>query len=207
MMRFLLLVSVLSGCSTSPLGEPAAPSTVRERLATPTRLLVTVGSSAGAITVGHHGDDGTWQTSRVALPIESGALTATVDRDGRVVVTDFSLGLAPLALPGQVDTQLTHVHLALSAPATAETSWRDDDSASATAALALALSWELTVDGASSPLGDQAFPAVPLALALAGDGAAVEGAVTIAAPGKLWSWASLVELDDLSLTLAASTTD
>lgn len=206
MMRMILFASLLLGCSTSPLGNPA-PVTVRERLATPTRLLVAAGASTGVITVGHHGDDGTWQTSRVTLPIESGAVTATLDEGGRVVVTDFSLGLAPLALPGQVDTQLTHVHLALSATTTAATTWRDDDTAVATASVPLALSWELTVDGASSPLGDQAFPAVPLGLALDGDGATVAGTVTIAAPGTVWSWASLVELDDLSLTLAASTTD
>jgi len=186
MMRIYGLLVILSACSTTPLGEPV-PDSVHARLAAPTRLLVAPAASRGAITVGHY-VDGAWQRTRV-------------------VVTELGLGFAPLALPTANATQLTHVRLALDAPATATTTWRDADSARATTSLALALSWELTVDGASSPLSDQAFPAVPLALALDGDGASVAGALTIDAPGKLWSWASLVELDDLSLTLSAATTD
>ena len=205
MMRIYGLLVILSACSTTPLGEPV-PDSVHARLAAPTRLLVAPAASRGAITVGHY-VDGAWQRTRVALPIETGAITATLDARDRLVVTELGLGFAPLALPTANATPLTHVRLALDAPATATTTWRDADSARATTSLALALSWELTVDGASSPLSDQAFPAVPLALALDGDGASVAGALTIDAPGKLWSWASLVELDDLSLTLSAATTD
>ena len=145
--------------------------------------------------------------SRVTLPIESGEIIASADLSGAIVVTGFGLGLSPLALPIHDDTQLSHVRLDLSTPAPATTTWQSEDAASATASLALALSWSLTVQGTTSPLGDQAFPAVPIALALEGDGAEVGATLTVAAIGKLWRWADLVELDDLSLTLVAATTD
>lgn len=205
MIQTCLLLSILSACTTATPGEPV-PETLHARLATPTRLLIAPGASTGAITVGHYAEGG-WQRTRVALPIETGAVTAMRDARDRLVVTEFGLGLAPLALPAANATQLSHVRLELSAPAIADTAWRDVDSASATTSLALALHWQLTVDGASSPLSDQAFPAVPLELALDGDGTGATGALTIAAPGKLWSWASLVELDDLALSLTAATTD
>ena len=207
-MRQLLALCLVSACSTAPTGaEPAQPSSVRERLATATRLLVAPGASTGAITVGHY-SDGAWRSSRVALPIESGELVASADpASGGIVVARFGLGLAPLALPIHDDTQLTHVRLTLGAATPAETTWQGEDAATARASLRLTLSWSLTVASGTSPLSDQQFPAVPIELALAGDGEMVDGTLTVAAPGKLWSWADLVELDDLSLTLAAATTE
>ncbi len=206
-MSKLVLVSLLAGCTAHDSLPTSAPSSVRERLEdAPVRMLVAPAASSGSIVVGHY-VDGAWQRARVALPIETGAITASLDASGRVVVADFGLGLAALALPLAANTQLTHVRLDLSAPTTSATTWISENAAAATASLALVLSWTLTVDGTATPLADQKLPALPLELALGGDGERVDGTASIIASGKLWSWADLVELDDLSLVLQAASTD
>ncbi len=183
------------------------PSSLRERLETaPTRMLLAPAASFGSVSVGHY-VDGAWQTSRVTLPLDSGAVTTTLDETGRVVITELELGFKTIALPIAQDATLTQVRLDLGAPITTETTWNDENDAAATASLPLALAWTLTVDGTATPLGDQKLPALPVQLELGGDGAKVDGTVLVTAPGKLWSWADLVELDDLSLTLQAASTD
>lgn len=203
-MNKLLILPLFAACANAaPIASDDTPSSLRERLEQPTRLLISGGT--GAITVGHY-VNAEWTRTRVDLPIASGEVIASTDGDGRVIISGFGLGFDALTLPIHDDTQLSQVRLDLSAPAApAPTTWHDEDTATASSVLAIVLAWSLTVDGATSPLGPQAFPAIPLDLALGGDGAVVQGALSIEAPGTLWSWASLVELDDLSLKLDAAT--
>ena len=46
---------------------------------------------------------------------------------------------------------------------------------------------------------------MPVELVLTGDGASVHAEVRVTSKGTFWSWADLVKLEDLSLTLAATT--
>jgi hypothetical protein len=207
-MRSLLLLTALTACSAdNSATTDTTPSSLRERLETaPTRMVVSPVASFGSVAVKHY-VDGAWETSRVTLPLDSGAVTTTLDDTGHVVITELGLGFQTIALPIANDATLTQVRLDLAAPITTTTTWNDENDAAATASLPLGLAWTLTVDGVGTPLGDQKLPALPLQLELGGDGAEVDGSVLITAPGKLWSWADLIEFDDLSLTLQATSTD
>ncbi len=46
---------------------------------------------------------------------------------------------------------------------------------------------------------------MPVAIALSGDGAHVDATLSARASGAVWSWAGLLELDDLELALDAAT--
>ncbi|HEY4056797.1 MAG TPA: hypothetical protein VGM39_09315 [Kofleriaceae bacterium] len=204
MIRYLLLLSACSTTAAPP--TDATASSVRERLASPTRLMVSAQASSGSIVAGHY-VDGAWSTATVPLTIENGAVSAKLDDSGGIAVTELGLGFAPLTLPLDTSPQLTNIRLDLGAPIDATTTWTNEDNAAATASISLALSWALLVGGTATPLSDETFSAVPIQLVLDGDGATVDGEVTVSAKGTLWSWADLVELDDLSLTLTAATLD
>lgn len=154
------------------------------------RLAITGGT--GAVTAKRYGAD----PSRVALPIAGGAI-AIDDTE----ITGFQLRIAPIALD---DTAaLDDIALTLRSPAKTALVWKDDDNATTTATLEVALSWSLAVDGSDLPLNGDAL-SLPVELALSGDGESVYAQLSIVAPGALWRWASLLELDDLALALNAS---
>jgi len=183
------LALLLAGCATAaPTSSPDAPTSLHAAL--PARLAITGGT--GAITAKRYGAD----PARVALPITGGAIA--IDDSA---ITGFQLQLAPIALD---DTAaLADIALTLRAPANTTLAWRDDDAATAHATLDVALAWSLSVDGSDLPLNGDALT-LPVELALSGDGESVDAQLSIVAPGALWRWASLLELDDLALALNAS---
>lgn len=185
------LVLLFTGCASAVVpASPDAPASLQARLAEPARLAITGGT--GAITAKRYGSD----PSRVALPIAGGAL-AVDDR----AITGFQLTFAPIALD---DTAaLADIALTLRAPVMTALAWRDDDTATASTTLEVALSWSLAVDGSELPLNGDAL-SLPAELALSGDGETVDAQLSIVAPGALWRWAGLLELDDLALALRAT---
>jgi len=177
---------------------------LRERLAAPTRLLLAP-TSTGSIEARRWSADG-WQAGTAELRITTGELVATTDRDGRLVVTDFGVGFAPIALPLGEAAALSQVRLDLVAPPeAATTTWSGDDAATAQTSFELILGWSLSVDGTSAPLGSQHLAPVTVALGFDGDGTSVDATLAVAAPGTIWSWAGIVELAELQLALAAAT--
>jgi hypothetical protein len=208
-MRTLLVFSLpLLACASSP-NEPitSAPN-VRARLASPTRLFVSAMSS-GSITARHYTNSG-WQSSPVTLQLAGGDVTATAS-SRQLDVTAFDLDLQPIDIPPDVfgkPAQLQQVRLALTKmPDPADATWSDADNATAAPQIALDLSWTIAIDNSATPLGTQHLPAAPTAVTLSGDGAHVEATLDAHASGAVWSWAGLLELDDLDLSLSAATID
>jgi len=209
-MRSLFVPSfALVACASSP-PEPAATApNVRARLAAPTRLLLAPGST-GSI-VAKQWTQGGWQSGTLALQLADGDVTAVANSDGQLALTELRIDLAPIAIPDSVfgkPAQLQDVQLALAMqPPMASAQWSDANDATATATVQLDLSWAIFIDGAATPLGTQHLAALPLAIALGGDGSNVHATLQATAAGEVWSWAGLLELDDLSLALDASTSD
>jgi hypothetical protein len=195
---------VLVACSAT-IDAGGSPASVRERLTTETQLQVAATDAGGAITAQRRTDSG-WADQRVGLPIVDGALRAKAGPAGTVVLAGLELGLAPVTIPATVfghEARLTHVHLRLVAPTEMPASWADDDRAHLTATLALQLSWWLEVDGIDLPLGNPRLPPMPLTLDLAGQGGEIVATLRGTAGGEIWSWADLVRLTDLELTVSA----
>lgn len=196
----------LAACTSNA----AAPESVRERLeSSATELAITTGDSAGSITAQRRGAAG-WVAGTVDLTVESGRLVTSADARGSIAIERLSLDLGPIRIPRSVlgyEAQLTSVHLEAMRPAGVVTSWSGDDEARTTAEVELELTWSLTIDGETSPLGAPRLPAVPLELVLTGDGSAVRAEVNAAAAGMFWSWADLLKLEDLTLSLAAATAE
>jgi hypothetical protein len=207
---FLILASSFSpACAPQrPTGGDSPPASVRERLETAdTRLLIAGAESGGSITAARRISGG-WSAGSVDLAIQSGELVASADATGRVTIERLGLWLGPIDIPESVlghRAQLTDVHIVVDQPIVMTTQWTDDNDAQATTALDLGLSWALTVDGASAALGGPDLPPVPVELLLTGDGDEVRGDVRVHAAGLVWSWADLVKLEDLDLTLGAVT--
>jgi hypothetical protein len=181
---------------------------LHERLAKPTQLMVSP-SSHGAVTAQRWSSDG-WVQGRVDLTITDGDLVASADAQGRIVVTAFDLGVGTIDIPASVvgtAAQLTNVRLHLDAAPPAPTTWADDDDASATTTFDVTVNWSLMVNGSATMLGPQKLTNLPGTLVLGTDGVKVDGSLDVEAAGDVWSWADLVKLSDLSLSLSAETPD
>jgi hypothetical protein len=213
MMRsvFALAVLPLGACSIAS-GPDTGPAydTVRERLADgPTRLFMGGDASTGTVTARRWTPSG-WIEGDTSLVIDSGELSATLDTSGRLSLSSFEVGIAPIDIPEEVfakPAQLADVRVKLAAPAAAAVTWSGDDAATATVPMTLDLSWSILVNGGKTPLGTQHLPPIEISLALGGDGEVIDASIGLAASGELWSWAGLLEMTHLDLSLAAATVD
>jgi hypothetical protein len=207
---YLIVVLALAACGAegAPAGTP--PASVRERLETQaTRLLMSSADSAGTVTASLRGHEG-WQAGLVDLSVSDGELVVSADASGAITIERFGIGLAPIAIPESVfnnPAELRDTRVTLREPVVvAMPTWAaDDDAADATAKLALELTWAISIDGSTIPLGSPDLPPVAVELALSGSGEVVQGELRLAQQGELWSWADIVKLENLSLVLSAST--
>jgi hypothetical protein len=208
-MRRLALTSVLlaatAACTTSVPGGPPPATTVRDLLAAEGASLAITSDSAGSI-VARFWEDG-WEDQPVDLGISGGVLVVSLDHVGRLIVEDLDVSLAPLELSDDVFDEPARLvdlraELAMATPI-APITWTDADTGSATMEITLRLWWSLERDGEVTPLGSIVLRDLPVDVSIAGSVAAVAAAVSLHTEGTLWSFASLIELADLSLALAA----
>lgn len=200
----ILLGLSLAACTNT---STRPPDSVRERLESDATELVVTADSTGSITAQRRGGDG-WISGSVDLTVRAGEILASADANGKLELQRLSVDLGPIEIPKSVlgyAAQLTDVHLESKRPVVVATSWSGDDEARATVPVELSLSWSLTIDGKTSPLGAPNLPPVPVELVLTGDGADIRAEAHAVAPGTFWTWADLVKLENLSLTLAATT--
>jgi hypothetical protein len=173
-----------------------------------TRLILSAEDSAGTITV-QRKISGGWETGLADLSVDFGEVAASADPiTGEVTIEKLSIALEPIEIPASVfnrEASLSHVRAELERPAVVKTTWIDDNTAHLTATLDLAFAWSLTVEGNTSGLGAPDLPPLALEIDVTGNGAVVHAEVHAGAGGELWSWAGLLKLEDLVLTLAAET--
>lgn len=173
-----------------------------------TRLILSADDSAGTITVQRKVSGG-WDTGLADLSIDFGEVGASADPvTGEVTIEKLSIALDPIEIPASVfnrEASLSHVRAELERPALVTTTWLDDNTAHLTATLDLAFAWSLTVEGNTSGLGAPDLPPLTIEVDVTGNGATVHADVRAGAGGELWSWAGLLKLSDLALTLAATT--
>jgi hypothetical protein len=171
-------------------------------------MMFSTADSAGTITAQRRIAGDQWETGLVDLTLDQGEVVASADATGAITIEKLSFTLAPIAIPREVfdrDAAFTNVRVELAEPTVATTTWIDDDQATLRASLALELSWALRIDNSTSSLGSPELPPVSVEVELMGDGSFVHADVRAAAPGEVWSWASVLKLQDLSLVLAADT--
>jgi hypothetical protein len=210
-MRAALFLVCFAACSTDVVESSAPPpASVRARLVedTMTRLILSAEDSAGTITV-QRKISGGWETGLADLAVDFGEVVASADPvTGEVTIEKLSIALEPIEIPASVfnrEASLSHVRAELETPAIVKTTWTDDNTAHLTAMLDLAFSWSLTVEGNTSGLGAPDLPPLALEIEVTGNGSVVRAHVDAGAGGELWSWAGLLKLEDLALTLAAQT--
>jgi hypothetical protein len=210
-MKSTCALILLAACAaTPPSSEAPSFASVHARLAAaPTQLFVSTTLDAGTLGAEHYTGSG-WQSGSASLSIASGAFVASIDGSGELVAATFDVSFDPIDVPESVfgsPAQLTNVQLQLPTPTSAAATWSDADDATATVPVELSLSWALSVNGGTLPLGAQALPAMPLDIALSGDGATVTAALALHGSGELWQWADLLKLTELDLTATAETTE
>jgi hypothetical protein len=207
LVALVVVVAAFAACTATPSGPAAS---VRERLeAAETPLAIEMSESAGSITAQRR-SAGQWIAGFVELTVEHGDLAVTADDTGRITLQRLAVDLGPIEIPESVlgyAAQLTNVHVESKRPVGVKTTWTGDDDATATAPVDLELTWSLTIDGHTSPLGAPDLPEVPIELLLSGNGEVVHAEARVLSPGIVWSWAELVKLEDLSLILAAATVE
>lgn len=211
-MRSLVALSIAlttSACATELAdGPPPPPESMRERLESATRLLVTADESGGTLTAERKiaGTD-RWEGGLVDLGIANGELVVSAASDKELTLEAFQITFDPLVLPaglvGAQHAQLEDVRIDLTATQTVPATWTSEDEVLLAANLDLTLSWKLALDGAPAPLGSPRLPKVPVAIVLTGDGAHVQAEIRAQSPGELWAWAGLVKLRDLALVMGA----
>jgi len=206
-----LLASMAAACATSaPPGRDDPPAeSVREHLATQTRLVVDPQASTGSVTARRRASTG-WVDGITPLAIDSGELAVALEVDGTLAVRSLVAGVEPVAIPVEVfgtPASLSDVRLVLADDARGPVTWSSDDDATVRVTLALDLEWTISVNGGKTPLGAQHLPPIDVDMTLRGDGVTVDASLALAADGELWSWAGLLELSHLELALGARSTN
>lgn len=210
-MRTFLLISGLwaSACAFEPeaLPTPKPPASVRDALASDGAVLtISADPDAGTITARQW--RGRWEEGTLAIQLDGGGLGLSVDRHDQLALDGLEVALAPIALPDAVFGQparLTDLTLALATDgATAMTTWNGPNAAHASLTTTLRLSWSLDTGGRITPLGPVTLRGLPIDLEVAGDPTRVTAELALHADGRFWSWAGLIELHDLALTMAAA---
>jgi len=202
-----MLLVACSNATSGPTSSPfdAAPSSLRDQLATKTRLTVNPSRSAGSVTAQHKTSTG-WDQRRVDLTVDDGEFIASTDRQSGIMLSALEAGFQTITLPPTLlgrEAQLANLRLQLNAPASMTPTWNGDNEAQADAPLDFGLSWSLVINGTQQPLGEPKLTASPVKLLLTSDGAQIVAEVRVHAPGELWNWADLVKLSDFDLVLGA----
>lgn len=208
-MRVWVVALGASGCAAGlgdPTGQPG-PASVRERLHSETRMILSTTDSGGTITAARK-TDVDWESATVPLVVNNGEVSATTNPSGEITILRFGMGFEPITIPSTVigkQAELTKLHVQIDSPVDALASWDDDDNVTLRTRMQLTLSWSLTVDGSPVPLGAPTLPLIPVQLKLSGDGVSVSTDGRMLVKGELWNWADIVKLDDLNLVVAADT--
>lgn len=207
MTRVLGLLVALSACSTELADPPPPPpASMRELLEAPTRLQVAATESGGSITAERKVGTG-WDAGLVDLQIENGELIVSSDARDALTLEGMQIVFKPLEIPsgvfGDTHAQITDVRIDLMRETTAAAVWTSDNEARVTAMLDITLSWTLTLGGWPTPLGSPKLPPVPVELVLTGDGEHITADVRAHAAGELWTWAGLIKLSELELSVGA----
>ena len=210
-MRTLLALTLFTAaCTDVPPSSGPSYDSVRDRLAAaPASLFVHADESTGMVTAQRRAASG-WTTGMTALTIDHGYVRAKLDETGQLAIDQLDLALAPISLDAVFTkpTQLQNVTLHLAAPAKSAMAWTSEDDATTSVPVAIDFDWWIAVDGgAPVPLATQHLPPEHVALVLGGSGDHVEASLELDAKGVLWSWADLVQITELSLSLAAETAD
>lgn len=196
-----LLLLAAPGCPDADLA-----ASVRTRLSVTTELLLEPSASSGNVLASHYTTSG-WQGGSGTISIASGSLDVETDASGDLEIGALTIAAQPITLPDTVfgvSATLQDVSLALASPTLLPAQWSDDDGASASASLPMTLQWSIDVDGVPIQLGSPQLPPLPTTITLSGSGDVVDATVSVAASGTLWSWADLLQLDGLDLSLAAT---
>lgn len=210
MMRALAL-TLVAACTAAPTTPPIQPAfaSVHDRLAAQsTRLFISGEGSSGSLDAKRYTSDG-WVDGVSTIEISSGELIVKVTGD-QLTAQKFDLSLAPIDLPDSLfgkPAQLTDVRVTLASSASATATWMGNDDATTTIPLKLDLGWSLSVNGGVSQLGPQHLPEIPLDVMLTGGGDHVDATLGLRGDGTLWSWAGLIELSQLELSLDGATID
>lgn len=170
--------------------------------------MLSTDASAGTITAQRRVAGDMWETGLVDLRFDQGEVIASANADGKITIDSLSFTLHPIAIPRSVfnrDAWFSNVRAVLMSPASAETTWTDDNEARVRATLDVKLSWAITIETSTSPLGSPDLPPLTVDVDVTGDGAFIHAGVRALAAGELWSWANVIALHDLNLVLAADT--
>lgn len=200
----------LVACASSSTEAPSY-SSIRERLAAgPTRLLFGAQPEIGTLEARRWSSTDGWVTGSAPVGLDSGELFAQLDEHGQLVVHQLGLAVDPIDLPDALvgqPLQLRDVRVDLESAPPADVAWASDDAATAELPITLLLSWSIAFDGTVTPLGNDHLAPIPMTLALGGDADHVAATLGLHAQGILWSWAELLELTRLDLTMSGASVD
>lgn len=206
----LILFIAATGCATSmEVDGSSTYSSVKDRLAHPTRLYIGGATSNGAITAERYTHDG-WVSGTTPLLIAHGEVDGNLDKTGKLALGAFEVDVDPIEIPESVfgkPAQLKDVRFTLKQPAVADVVWSSDDDADITLTLALDLDATMVVDTNASQLGTQHLPPVVITTMITGNGDHIDAQLSADAKGTLWNWADLFKLTELQLSLAAASVD
>ncbi|HEY5946867.1 MAG TPA: hypothetical protein VIV40_15295 [Kofleriaceae bacterium] len=209
-MRYLLFLALLGTACTDVPVELNRYDSVRDRMsAVPTYLYVHDEASSGAVTARRRGSDG-WITGSAELAIERGYMRARIDDEGQLQIDQLSVDIAPIALEGvfQKPAELQDVQLRLAQPVRSPMAWASADDATASLVMLGDFDWGISLDGADSYLlATQQLPPQTVQVAFTGSGDHIEASLAFDAAGELWTWADIIQVTNLSLSLTAMTAD
>lgn len=204
MCGMILSAAAAAGCVTEGSLREPAPDTPRAIVETGAVLRVIPAQTR--LEVSARVDQGAGaEAARVTVPSVGGVIRVR-GADDQLAIEALGLDLVPIEVPSTViagGLRLTGVHLALVAPAvTRDLMWSvDDDAALGSVALELDLDWAIDTGRGAYPLARQRLGPIAAVVAIGREGEAVTLDLDAWAPGPAWSWAGIVGVDDLSLSL------
>jgi hypothetical protein len=202
---------LLVACSSTPATDGPSFASVRERLtAEPTRLFIDSSPGIGTLEARRWSSTDGWIDGIAPVALNNGELIARIDAAGKLVVQQFDFKVDAIDLPGTLigsPLQLRDVRVTIASASPAAIVWTSENEGTAQVSIELTLSWSLSLNGNLTPLGAQKLAPMPMDIAIAGGGDHVDATLGLHAQGTLWSWAELLELTKVDLTIAAATVD
>jgi hypothetical protein len=149
-----------------------------------------------------------WTQGSVELTVERGHIALSADDLGTVEVAEIEIELGDVTIQSDLlssDIQLTDVSVHQNKARQCDVNdWSPNhETCTAWLSTSLVLDWSLVTTTGVVPLGAQELIDIPMQMDLSRGARGIEADLQVEGQGALWTWANVIELHGLQLSISA----